>query len=113
VSQWSRFPSVAVKLTGAPDYATDSYPFPTMLGVTRALYEAYGPERLFWGTDITRVNGHGGTRHKATWSQCVAMYTEHASWLPTEDLASIMGTAYCRWHNWWPCRTNESDHTSA
>jgi predicted TIM-barrel fold metal-dependent hydrolase len=99
---WARYANVAVKLTGAPDYATDRYPFPGMRDVVHALYDAYGPHRLFWGTDITRVNGHGGTRHKATWRECVTMFTEHMSWLPDAGLELIMGTAYCEWHRWMP-----------
>lgn len=110
VLHWAHFPQVSVKLTGAPDYATDAYPFGGMAQVVRELYDAYGARRLFWGTDITRVNGHGGTRHKATWAQCVAMFTEHMPWLPAEDLGAIMGSSYCRWHNWWPCRATQSDH---
>lgn len=105
VHAWARYPNVAVKLTGAPDYATDAYPFPAMLETVRALYDAYGPQRLFWGTDITRINGHGGTRHKATWRQCVTMFTEHLPWLPPHDLALILGEAYAAWHGWRPART--------
>lgn len=102
VLAWARFPNVAVKLTGAPDYATDPYPFPGMRDVVHALYDAYGPHRLFWGSDITRVNGHGGTRHKATWLECVTMFTEHMPWLPATDLELIMGRAYADWHDRWP-----------
>jgi predicted TIM-barrel fold metal-dependent hydrolase len=102
VLSWARYPNVAVKLTGAPDYANDAYPFPGMQQVIRSLYDAYGPQRLFWGTDITRVNGHGGTRHKATWRQCVTMFTEHMDWLSGADLELIMGRAYCQWHRWEP-----------
>jgi predicted TIM-barrel fold metal-dependent hydrolase len=105
VLSWARFRNVGVKLTGAPDYATDRYPFPGMGEVVHALYDAYGPHRLFWGTDITRVNGHGGTRHKATWRECVTMFTEHLPWLSGADLELVMGRAYADWHHWWPrCR---------
>jgi predicted TIM-barrel fold metal-dependent hydrolase len=102
VHSWARYPNVAVKLTGAPDYSTDPYPFPAMARTVRALYDAYGPERLFWGTDITRVNGHGGTRHKASWRQCVTMFTQHMPWLSAQDLGLIMGEAYSAWHGWHP-----------
>jgi predicted TIM-barrel fold metal-dependent hydrolase len=102
VLTWARFPHVALQLTGSPDYATDAYPFPGMISLVRAFYDAYGPSRLFWGTDITRVDGHGGSRFKATWRQCVTMFTEHMSWLGDEDRAQIMGDAYCAWHGWTP-----------
>jgi predicted TIM-barrel fold metal-dependent hydrolase len=110
---WARYPNVAVKLTGAPDYATDQYPFPGMRDVVHALYDAYGPGRLFWGTDITRVNGHGGTRYKATWRQCVTMFTEHMPWLSGADLELIMGSAYCDWHGWTPPARTSTDIPAA
>ena len=91
---WSRYPNVAVKLTGAPDYATDEYPFVSMHDRVRRLYDAYGPRRLFWGSDITRL--------KCTWRQCVTMFTEEMPWLSQADKSEIMGEAFCRWHDWRP-----------
>ena len=91
---WSRFPNVSVKLTGAPDYATDEYPFRSMHDTIRRLYDAYGPERLFWGTDITRL--------KCTWRQAITMYTEELPWLSETDKVLIMGAAYRRWFGWPP-----------
>jgi predicted TIM-barrel fold metal-dependent hydrolase len=91
---WSRFPNVSVKLTGAPDYASDEYPFRSMHDTIHALYDAYGPERLFWGTDITRL--------KCTWRECVTMFTEELPWLPETDKALIMGQSFSRWFNWTP-----------
>jgi predicted TIM-barrel fold metal-dependent hydrolase len=96
VLSWSRFPNVSVKLSGGPDYAReDEYPFPSMHDRIRRLYDAYGPERLFWGTDITRLSN-------CTWRQAVTMFTEELPWLSENDKTLIMGEAFCRWFNWWP-----------
>jgi len=91
---WSRFDNVAVKVTGAPDYATDPYPFPSMVEPIHRLYDAYGPERLFWGSDITRV--------ACSWRQCVTFFTEELPFLSAADKVLIMGEAFCRWHGWRP-----------
>jgi predicted TIM-barrel fold metal-dependent hydrolase len=91
---WSRFPNVSVKLTGAPDYASDEYPFRSMHDTIRQLFDAYGPDRLFWGTDITRL--------KCTWRQALTMYTEELPWLSERDKTLIMGEAFSRWFNWSP-----------
>jgi len=96
VHAWARFPNVAVKLSGAPDYAPDAYPFRSMHDTIRRLYDAYGPERLFWGSDITRL--------KCTWRQCLTMFTEEMPWFGENDKALIMGEAFCRWHDWRPAR---------
>ncbi|MCU1683953.1 MAG: amidohydrolase 2 [Amycolatopsis sp.] len=93
---WSRFPNVSVKMSGAPDYAReDEYPFKSMHDTIRLLYDAYGPERLFWGTDITRLDN-------CTWRQAVTMFTEELPWLSDTDKTLIMGEALCRWFSWWP-----------
>src|SRR6202022_492185 len=96
VLSWSRFRNVSVKLSGAPDYAReDGYPFKGMHDRIHRLYDAYGPERLFWGTDITRLSN-------CTWRQAVTMFTEELPWLSENDKTLIMGEALCRWFNWWP-----------
>jgi predicted TIM-barrel fold metal-dependent hydrolase len=84
----------AVKLTGLPDYARDAYPFRSLHGEVRRLYDAFGPERLFWGTDFTRL--------KCSWRECVTMYTEEMPWLSEADQRLILGEAFCTWHNWGP-----------
>jgi hypothetical protein len=48
----------------------------------RQLYDAFGPERLFWGTDITRI--------PYSWRQCVTMFTEELPWLSASDKELIM-----------------------
>jgi predicted TIM-barrel fold metal-dependent hydrolase len=91
---WARFPNVAVKLTGAPDYAPDSYPFRSMHDAVHELYDAYGPERLFWGSDITRL--------RCSWRESITMFTEAMPWLSEADKSLIMGEAFCTWHGWRP-----------
>ena len=105
VLSWSRFPNVSVKLCGAPDYAReDGYPFKGMHDRIHRLYDAYGPERLFWGTDITRLDN-------CTWRQAVTMFTEELSWLSENDKTLIMGEAFCRWFNWWPSTAEPTSST--
>ena len=96
VLSWSRFSNVSVKLSAGPYYAPDDeYPFRSLHDRIRRLYDAYGPERLFWGTDITRLSN-------CTWRQAVTMFTEELPWLSEDDKTLIMGEALCRWFNWWP-----------
>ena len=42
--------NVSVKTTAAPCYSTEAYPYPALHPFLRQLYDAYGPERLFWGS---------------------------------------------------------------
>ena len=88
----AKHPNVAVKATGAPSYSSEPYPYRNIHSHLRRLHEAFGPERLFWGTDITRM--------PCTWRQCVTLFTEELPWLTARDKELIMGRALCTWLDW-------------
>ncbi|NKC12072.1 MAG: amidohydrolase family protein [Gammaproteobacteria bacterium] len=88
----AKYPNVAVKATGAPGYSSEAYPFPAMHTFIRQIYEAFGPERTFWGTDITKM--------PCSWRECVTLFTEELSWLAEADKALVMGEAICAWWGW-------------
>lgn len=88
----AKYPNVAVKATGLPGNATDAYPFRSTHEPLHKVYDAFGPRRLFWGTDITRM--------PCSWRQCVTMFTEELPWLSNEDKELIMGRAFCEWVGW-------------
>jgi len=88
----AKFPNVAVKATGVPHYSSEAYPFPTLHPFLRQVYDAFGPNRMFWGTDITKM--------PCSWRQCVTMFTEELPWLSDEDKRLIMGEAVCAWWGW-------------
>ncbi len=88
----AKLPNVAVKATGAPGYSGQAYPFPAMHTYLRQIYDAFGPHRMFWGTDITKM--------PCSWRQCVTMFTEELPWLGEEDKKLIMGDAICAWWGW-------------
>ena len=88
----AKHPNVAVKVTGAPGYSSEAYPFPAMHTYIRQIYDAFGPNRMFWGTDITKM--------PCSWRQCVTMFTEELPWLSEPDKELIMGQAVCAWWGW-------------
>lgn len=88
----ARHPNVAVKATGVPGYASEAYPFPSMQTFVRQIYDAFGPERTFWGTDISKM--------PCSWRQCVTMFTEELPWLSERDKELVMGQAICAWWGW-------------
>lgn len=93
----ARFPNVAVKATGAPSYSSEPYPYRNIQPFLRQIFEAFGPERMFWGTDITRM--------PCSWRQCVTLFTEELPWLTGRDLDLVMGEAVCAWLDWRPTLT--------
>jgi len=88
----AKYPNVAVKATGAPGYSAEAYPFPIMLGYLKQIFDAFGPHRMFWGTDITKM--------PCSWRQCATMFTEQLPWLSEADKKLVMGDALCAWWGW-------------
>lgn len=88
----AKYPNVAIKATGAPSYSSDPYPYRNIHTYLKQIFDAFGPKRMFWGTDITRM--------PCTWKQCVTMFTEELPWLKGNDLDLVMGRALCDFVGW-------------
>jgi predicted TIM-barrel fold metal-dependent hydrolase len=91
----ARYPNVAVKATGAPSYSSERYPYRNIHPYLKQIYDAFGPRRVFWGTDITRM--------PCTWRECITMFIEELPWLDGNDLELVMGRALCEWIDWKGC----------
>ena len=88
----ARRPNVAAKISALPSYSTDKYPYPSLHPYMRKAYDAFGPKRLFWGTDISRS--------PISYRQQVTLFTEELPWLAGEDLEWVMGRGVCEWLGW-------------
>jgi predicted TIM-barrel fold metal-dependent hydrolase len=85
-------PNVAIKATGAPGYSAEAYPFRDIHDGLHRIFDAYGPQRFFWGTDITRM--------PCSYRQCVTLFTEQLPWLRGNDLEQVMGQGVSDWLGW-------------
>src|SRR6267154_784308 len=63
-----------------------------LLAILHGCFDAFGPERMFWGTDITRM--------PCSRRQCMTLFTEELPWLKGRDLDLVMGEALCNWNDW-------------
>jgi predicted TIM-barrel fold metal-dependent hydrolase len=90
----ARYPNVSVKLSSAPLFSREPYPFRDMTAHIRRLFDAYGPRRSYWGTDITN------SLAKATYRQRVTHFTEELAFLSEEDKDWVMGRAIMARLNW-------------
>jgi predicted TIM-barrel fold metal-dependent hydrolase len=88
----AKLPNVAIKATGAPGYGTGDYPYRELHDGLWRIFDAFGPDRFFWGTDITRM--------PCSYRQCVTMFTEDLPWLKGCDLERVMGAAVVDWLEW-------------
>jgi predicted TIM-barrel fold metal-dependent hydrolase len=83
----ARYPNVSVKLSGAPGNSLEPYPFRDMTVYLQRLFDAFGPQRCYWGTDITNSFA------KASYRQRVTQFTEELSFLSEGDKDWVMGRA--------------------
>jgi predicted TIM-barrel fold metal-dependent hydrolase len=83
----AKYQNVSVKLSASPNNSTEAYPFRDFTPHIRRLFDAYGPQRCYWGTDIT--NGFA----KATYKQRITHFTEELPFLSEQDKDWIMGRA--------------------
>ncbi len=92
VLRLARLPNIAVKASALPVFSSEPYPFPGLHKHIRQVYDAFGPRRMFWGTDWTRL--------PCPWRQAVTLFTEELPWLSDEDTEWIMGRGICEWLGW-------------
>jgi L-fuconolactonase len=88
----ARHPNVALKASGMPSLSKERYPFRDLHPHIRAVVDAFGPRRTFWGTDLTRM--------PCSYYECITLFTEHLPWLTGEDLEWVMGRGVCEWLGW-------------
>jgi len=83
----AKYPNVSVKLSSAPLFSSEPYPFRDVTEPIRRLFDAYGSRRCYWGTDITNSFA------KASYRQRVTHFTEELDFLSEDDKDWIMGRA--------------------
>lgn len=85
-------PNVAVKVSCLPLYTSDSYPFRWLHPHIRRVYDAFGPRRMFWGTDYSRL--------PCSYKQGLTFMSEEIPWLSVGDKEWILGRGVCEWLGW-------------
>jgi L-fuconolactonase len=86
-------PNVAVKATGMPNYSTHAYPYRNLHRFLETAFDAFGPRRMFWGSDY--FAGLAGP-----YRETVTMFTQELPWLTGTDLELVMGRALMIWLDW-------------
>ena len=88
----ARFANVAVKASALPAHSLEGFPYRDVLPAVQIAYDAFGPDRVFWGTDFTRL--------PCSLEQAIAMFTDHLGFVPARDMQKIMGEGVLRWVGW-------------
>lgn len=85
-------PNVAVKASALPAHSAEAFPFRDLHQSLRDVLDAFGPDRVFWGSDLTRLPG--------SLSEAVTMFTDCLDFLSGDNLRKVMGQSIQRWIGW-------------
>jgi L-fuconolactonase len=88
----AKHPNVVVKAGALPCYSSEPYPYRGIHKYLQRIFEAFGPHRIFWASDLTRL--------PCSYRECITMFTEELSFLSLADKELIMGRAMCEWLGW-------------
>jgi len=88
----ARLKNVAVKVSALPCYVDEPYPFPSIPPIVRRVVDAFGPQRCFWGTDLSHL--------PCPYKQCVTLFTEEMKSLSSTELDWVMGRGLAEWVRW-------------
>jgi L-fuconolactonase len=84
--------NVAVKVSALPCYVDEPYPFPSLHPLVEQVVQAFGPQRCFWGTDLSHL--------PCPYGKVVTLFTEEMKFLSTADLEWVMGRGLAEWLHW-------------
>jgi predicted TIM-barrel fold metal-dependent hydrolase len=90
--RFARFKNVAVKASCLPCYVAENYPYPTLHSQIRRVVDTFGPQRIFWGTDLSQL--------PCSYRQAVTLFTEELDFLSAQDKEWIMGKSLAEWLGW-------------
>ena len=90
------YPNISVKLTNLPSFSTDPYPFQNLFPYVQTLVKAFGAQRCFWGTDISRMVG----KYDVDYQKAIAMVMQDMPFLSDAEKRLILGEALCSWLRW-------------
>lgn len=88
----AELPNVAVKASALPCFTSDAYPFPSLHEPLRAVFAAYGPKRVFWGSDLSRLT--------CPYPDLVRLFAEGLPFLSTADRRWALGQGLVDWLRW-------------
>jgi L-fuconolactonase len=91
----SQYENVAVKASALPCSVEEGYPFPSIREALRETTDAFGPSRVFWGSDMSRL--------PCTYASIVRCFREELDFLSDDQLGDVMGSALLRWLKWGLC----------
>lgn len=90
----AKYPNVGIKVSNLVNASLEPYPFRDLKDQLRRVFDAFGPRRCYWGTDLTNAFT------RATWRQRITHITEEMDFLSESDKDWVMGRAIMERLEW-------------
>jgi predicted TIM-barrel fold metal-dependent hydrolase len=85
-----RYPNVFVKVSHAWSLSRQAYPYTDSQALVQQVYNAFGPQRLMWGTDWPLVEGYCG------YGRALALVRDEMPFLNDDDKAWMLSRTVSR-----------------
>jgi predicted TIM-barrel fold metal-dependent hydrolase len=100
----ARFPNIAVKASALPCYTDDAYPFPRLMPYLERTFAAFGPDRIMWGSDFTRL--------PCSYIECLDHMRRELPFLTDDDRARVLGGTAAKLLRWAETRGGSKSASS-
>jgi predicted TIM-barrel fold metal-dependent hydrolase len=90
----AKYQNVSVKVSASPGLSREPYPYRDVAVHIKRVFDAYGPQRSYWGTDLTNTYAKGSYRQR------ISHFTEELSFLSESDKDWVMGRAIVQRLKW-------------
>ncbi len=88
----AKLPNVSIKASSLPCYTTDPYPFPRLTPYLKRTFDAFGADRMMWGSDVTRL--------PCTYLECLDHFRYELPFLSDDDRAKVLGLTAAKLLRW-------------
>ena len=92
----ARLPNVAVKASALPAVVSEAYPFPVLAATLREVIDVFTPDRVFWGSDLSRL--------PCRYGELVEFFLSQLDFLSSDERAAVLGSGIVRWLDWTALR---------
>jgi predicted TIM-barrel fold metal-dependent hydrolase len=103
VLELGKYPNVLLKVSSMPYWSQEDYPFRDLDDVVKQVLGAFGPKRLLWGTDLTRIRDQ-----KVSYREIVDHFREGMTFLNAEEREWMLGKGLEQALN-WPAGSRSTD----
>jgi len=91
----AKYPNVSIKMSNLVNASLEPYPFRDLTPHLQRVFEAYGPRRCHWGTDLTNTQFT-----KVSWAQRITHFTRELPFLSESDKDWVLGRSILERLKW-------------